>query len=60
LVGRLRAERPGLDVVYMSGYTAGILADQHGTSDVVLLHKPFAAEELLAVVERAVHRSVSS
>jgi PAS domain S-box-containing protein len=49
-----RLERPGLKVVFMSGYwgDAEILPDSNGRGD-GLLRKPFHVDELAAVVRRA-------
>lgn len=41
--------RPGLPVVFMSGYTADLLAD-HGIGEAGVLHKPFSHETLAAKV----------
>ncbi|WP_229074741.1 response regulator [Actinoplanes sp. DH11] len=48
---RLRARRPGLAVLYMSGYSEAHLRDRYGLngSD-PLVHKPFTAAELLTRV----------
>jgi len=48
LVARLAKVRPGLKVLYMSGYTAGAIED-HGVREaaVALLQKPFTAESLV-------------
>jgi PAS domain S-box-containing protein len=47
LVDRLTAVRPGLKVLFMSGYTADVIADQ-GVLDanVNFIHKPFSIQEL--------------
>jgi CheY-like chemotaxis protein len=47
LTRRLVNQRPGLKVIYMSGYTEEALA-QHGVlkPGVELLHKPFTSETL--------------
>jgi len=54
LAKALRARRPGLRVLYMSGYTPGVLnprghLDEHSS----LLQKPFNRDALLAAVARA-------
>jgi two-component system cell cycle sensor histidine kinase/response regulator CckA len=55
LVTRLRAERPGLKVVYMSGYTEDAIV-QRGvlTPGVVFLHKPFSLETLTLKLREAI------
>jgi PAS domain S-box-containing protein len=54
LAGQLRADRPELPVVYMSGYTDDVLGDdeleQEGTS---FLRKPFGSAELIGAVRGA-------
>lgn len=54
LARRLRESRPGLRHLYMSGYTADILAP-HGVLDegVVILEKPFDRAALIAKVKEA-------
>jgi two-component system, cell cycle sensor histidine kinase and response regulator CckA len=59
LVGRLRAQRPQLPMVCMSGYTDDAhvtkgLHDQH----IRLIHKPFDAPTLLRVVREALDQAV--
>ena len=51
LAKRLGARRPGLRVLFMSGYTDGAIV-QHGVlaEGVVLLEKPFSGEQLLRAV----------
>jgi two-component system, cell cycle sensor histidine kinase and response regulator CckA len=57
LAKALRVRRPGLRVLYMSGYTAGVLNPQgHLDSDSALLQKPFNRDSLLAAVDRALVR----
>jgi two-component system, cell cycle sensor histidine kinase and response regulator CckA len=48
---RIRRARPGIRVLYMSGYARPALADQ-GTLDpgVALVSKPFSEDELLTAV----------
>lgn len=54
---RLLARRPGLRVLYMSGYTDEAVA-QHGVlePDTPFLHKPFTSESLAAAVRAALDR----
>ncbi|MBI2390521.1 MAG: PAS domain S-box protein [Deltaproteobacteria bacterium] len=55
LAEALRAERPGLRVVLMSGYPDPALAGpQVLPPDVPLLHKPFRKQELLAAAAAAI------
>jgi hypothetical protein len=56
LAGRLRRSRPDLPVLYISGYTEGVVDDQ-GPDDAGarLLSKPFGPDDLLAEVRRALN-----
>jgi CheY-like chemotaxis protein len=53
----LSALRPGMRVLYMSGYTNGAIS-QHGVlgAEVVLLEKPFTADKLARGVREALDR----
>jgi signal transduction histidine kinase/ligand-binding sensor domain-containing protein/CheY-like chemotaxis protein len=55
------ALRPGLPVLYVSGYTADVIA-RHGmlASGIELLHKPFRVPELLARVRALLDRRSSA
>ena len=54
LAKALRARRPGLRVLYMSGYTPGVLNPRgHLDENSSLLQKPFNRDALLAAVARA-------
>jgi CheY-like chemotaxis protein len=57
LAKQLSALRPGLRVVYMSGYTDGAIA-QHGVLEegVVLLEKPFTVDTLARVLREMLDR----
>jgi len=57
LAQRLAALRPGLRVLYMSGYTDGAI-EQHGVlaAGVMLLEKPFSGEQLLRAVRVVLDR----
>ena len=52
LAGKLAPERPGMRVLYMSGYTDGAIA-AHGVleSGISILRKPFTREKLMRSVE---------
>ncbi|HVY45245.1 MAG TPA: ATP-binding protein, partial [Minicystis sp.] len=53
LVARLRAERPGVRALFISGYTPDeVLREQVEAGDAALLAKPFTATELAARVRR--------
>ena len=56
LAERLRALRPGIPVLYMSGYEAGELARLTGeSSEEAILTKPFAFAELSARIKLLTH-----
>jgi CheY-like chemotaxis protein len=56
LAAEIQRERPDLPVIYMSGYAEPILAARSALpDDVVLLHKPVSARELLTAIGRALH-----
>ena len=56
LASRVREARPGLPVLFMSGYTAGPAPGGHALPrDGSLLHKPFRRSDLLTAVRRALH-----
>ena len=54
LAATLSRERPGLPIVYMSGYSDQILARGALDADTLYLPKPFKPQELLALLELAV------
>jgi CheY-like chemotaxis protein len=56
LASRIAALRPGIRILFMSGYAQPILGDR-GNLDggVLLLEKPFTEPDLLATVEQALH-----
>ena len=55
---RIRALCPGVKVLFMSGYTQGVL-DSQGVveADVNLIQKPFSAAQLLAVLRQIIARA---
>jgi FixJ family two-component response regulator len=54
LAKRLRARRPDVDVLFMSGYTAGLLGEQAFIEEgEELLEKPFTRATLLRKVDAA-------
>jgi CheY-like chemotaxis protein len=60
LAERLQAERPGLRVLYMTGYTDDAVV-RHGVLDatVALLQKPFTHEAMIARVRQLLDAPVS-
>jgi CheY-like chemotaxis protein len=63
LVEHVHERRPGLPVLYMSGYSHGVLGRQRVLDDgVALIQKPFNAHDLLEKVRSvlAAHRPASS
>jgi DNA-binding response OmpR family regulator len=60
LAQRVRALRPGLRCLYMSGYTSDIIAD-HGVlaEGMTFVQKPFNGLELLAKVRAALDAASS-
>ena len=50
LADRIRAARPWLRVLRMSGYASGSLSPQLDSVEAAFLHKPFTADTLLAKV----------
>jgi len=59
LVAQLRADRPDLPVVYVSGYSDRVAHDEVGPRD-EFVEKPFTAEALLAAVTMVVSRELGS
>jgi PAS domain S-box-containing protein len=58
LAERIKNMRPGLPVLYMSGYPAGMIMKGESLDVTVrLLSKPFTTEELLATVEEALRKN---
>lgn len=55
LAAVLQGFRPGLRVVFMSGYSEEELPRTHSPSDAAFLQKPFAAEALLLQMRNALH-----
>lgn len=54
LAARVRARRPGLRCLYVSGYTGDVIADQGVLApDVHFVQKPFTREQLSEAVRRA-------
>ena len=54
LAERLRTIHPGLQVLYMSGYTNSVLSERTGLPEGMrFCRKPFSTEELLAQVQEA-------
>jgi PAS domain S-box-containing protein len=58
LVGHVRAERPRLPVLFMTGYSNDAVANEHpALQDVQLLPKPFSRSALAAAVREALRSS---
>jgi CheY-like chemotaxis protein len=53
LVDRVRAVRPGLRAIYMSGYPEDFVARRHAAEDVTVIRKPFTPGVLLRHVRLA-------
>ncbi|GAA0938865.1 hybrid sensor histidine kinase/response regulator [Virgisporangium aurantiacum] len=61
LAAEIHRERPGLPVIYMSGYAESILAARSALpDDVILLHKPVSARDLLAAIPRSLHPTAAT
>ena len=57
LAAQLQAERPGLEVIYMTGYSRSFAGTDIGFSaERNLLAKPFSGQELLRMVRRCLDR----
>ena len=54
LAATLTSERPGLPIVFMSGYSNQILSDGVLDAETLYLPKPFKPQELLELLELAV------
>jgi CheY-like chemotaxis protein len=61
LVDQLRNRRPGIQVLFMSGYTGNII-EHHGVLDQLenFIQKPFSAEDLAAKVRSVLDRALTS
>ena len=60
LAEKARQLRPGLKVVYSSGFPADALADRNGTKiDGLMLRKPYQRTEFTVTIQRALHRPES-
>jgi CheY-like chemotaxis protein len=54
LADRITAERPGLPVIYSSGYSVNLFSeDRHIRKDINYLPKPYLAHQLAAIITRA-------
>ena len=51
------AQRPGMPVLYMSGYTADVIEQSGVASDIQLLEKPFTPDGLVRRVQAVLARS---
>jgi DNA-binding response OmpR family regulator len=61
VAARVRAVRPDIPVLYMSGYAQPVLAE-HGTLEpgVTMIEKPFSSRELLDRVAALLHQRVGA
>lgn len=57
LAKEIAAQRPEVQILFMSGYDDGILEDQPISEDLILIHKPFTLDELIGKVREALSRS---
>jgi PAS domain S-box-containing protein len=61
LAAELRRTRPGLPVLFMSGYTSGPKpGGQELPPDAPLLYKPFQTDQLLQTLDQLLHRETPS
>jgi PAS domain S-box-containing protein len=61
LAAEIHRERPGLPVIYMSGYAESILAARSAMpDDVILLYKPVSARDLLAAIPRVLNPTAAT
>jgi two-component system cell cycle sensor histidine kinase/response regulator CckA len=61
LAAEIHRDRPGLPVIYMSGYAEPILAARSALpDDVILLHKPVSARDLLTTIPRVLHPTATA
>ena len=57
LATRLEQLCPNIRIVFMSGYTAGIISQKGVTTQgITLLHKPFSAAELSEALQEAMEK----
>ena len=52
LAARLRRRKPGLKVIYTSGYTAGVVGGEAGCGDGLFLQKPYRPPALAELVRK--------
>lgn len=52
LATRLRQRKPGLKVIYTSGYTAGVVGGEAGCGDALFLQKPYRPPALAELVRQ--------
>jgi DNA-binding NtrC family response regulator len=60
LAAQIVKRRPGVAVVFMSGYTEEVIAQVDGLGAFSLVEKPFTAQALLHAVERALDENSSN
>jgi len=59
LAKQLLKQRPGIAVVFMSGYTEEVISESEGLGGATLVEKPYTAETLLRAIQRALDESSS-
>ncbi|HEV2130906.1 MAG TPA: response regulator [Longimicrobiaceae bacterium] len=58
LAERIAALRPGMKVLYTSGYASGLVASDEAASPLAFLQKPFTPEQLTTSVREVLTRSL--
>ena len=59
LATRLRQRKPGLKVIYTSGYTAGVVGGEAGSGDGLFLQKPYRPPALAELVRQCLDATVN-
>jgi len=59
LAGQILAKRPGIAIVFLSGYTEEVISQTDGVTGFTLVEKPYTAEALLRSIRRTLDDSSS-